>query len=122
MLFGITEILGEAFVEFGERVSPCFLAFFNLVELFFETRGVLDIENVAEVFHQQIGDDQTDFRGRKLPSYFLHVLALLDRAENRGIRGRTADAAFFELLYQRRFVVARRRLGEMLLGLQFSSA
>ena len=41
MLFGIAEILGEAFVEFGERVSPCFLAFFNLVELFFEARGVL---------------------------------------------------------------------------------
>ena len=39
--------------------------------------------------------------------------------ENRRIGGRAADAAFFELLDQRRFVVARRRLGEVLLRLQF---
>ena len=74
MLFGISEILGEALVEFGEGISPGFLALFDLVELFFEARGVLDVENVAEVFHQQIGDDQSDFGGRELAAQLLHVL------------------------------------------------
>ena len=57
MLFGIAEIFGEALVEFGERVNPGFFALFDLVEFFFEAGCVLNVENVAEVFHQQIGDD-----------------------------------------------------------------
>ena len=76
------EILFKTLVEVGQRVRPLLLAFFNFVQFFFQASGVLEIENVAEVFHQQIGHDQTDFCGNELATQFLHVLALLDGAEN----------------------------------------
>jgi hypothetical protein len=47
-------------------------------------------------------------------------LPLLNRGENRGVRRRAADATLFEFFYQRSFVEARGRLGEVLLGLQFA--
>ncbi len=50
MLFGIFEIFGEPFVEFAQRVSPLLFAFFDLVELFLESRRVFDIENIAGSF------------------------------------------------------------------------
>ncbi len=61
VLLGVSEILGELLVELSQRVFPLFFSFFNFVELFFEARGVLEIENVLEVFDQQIGDDQANF-------------------------------------------------------------
>ena len=57
--------------------------------------------------------------GRKFPADLLHVLPLLNCGQNRSVGGRAADAAFFEFFHQRRFVVTRRRLGEVLLRLQF---
>ena len=62
MLFGITEILDKFLVEIAQRVSPLLLAFFDFVQLFFQTRGVLDIENVGKVLYQKISHDQPDFR------------------------------------------------------------
>ena len=119
VLFGILEILLEFLVEVGQGVGPLLFAFFDFVEFLFQTRGVLHIENVAEVFDQQIGDDQADFGRRKFAADFLHVLPLLNGGENRRVGRRAADAALFEFFHQRGFVVARRRLGEVLLGLQF---
>ena len=46
------------------------------------------------------------------------VLAILNGADDGGISGRAADAALFQLLDERGFVVARRRLGEVLLVLE----
>ena len=57
--------------------------------------------------------------GINLPPSLLHVLPLLDGAEDRRVGGRASDAALFQLFHQRGFVVARRRLGEVLLRLQF---
>ena len=54
---------------------PGLLAFFNLVEFFFQARGVLEVENILEVLDQQIGDDQADLRGSELASNFLRVHA-----------------------------------------------
>src|SRR6202171_885768 len=45
VLLGVSEILGKILVKLGERVVPRLLAFFNLVELFFQTRGVLEVED-----------------------------------------------------------------------------
>src|SRR6202140_1206508 len=116
MLLGVSEILGKLLVKLGERVVPCLLAFFNLVELFFQPRGVLEIENIFEILDQQIGDDQADLRGSELASNLLRVLPLLDRAQNRRIGRRPADAALLKLFDQRSFIEAWRRLGERLLG------
>src|ERR1035441_9892273 len=115
VLLGVSEILGKLLVKLSERAVSCLLAFFNLVELFFQARGVLEVENVFEVLDQQIGDDQANFGGHELAAGFLRVLPLLDGAENSGVGGRPANAALLEFLHQRSFVEARRRLGEMLL-------
>jgi hypothetical protein len=53
----------------------------------------------------------------ELAALLLHVLALLDGRQNRRVGGRPAHAIRFQFLHQRRFVEPRRRLGEMLLGL-----
>ena len=94
---------------------PRLLAFFNLVEFFFQARRVLEVENILEVLDQQIGDNQADLCRSELASDFLRIHPLLDGAENRGVRRRPADAALLEFLHQRSFVEPRRRLGEMLL-------
>ena len=57
--------------------------------------------------------------GVNFPPSFGDVLALLDGGQNGRVRRRAADAALFQFFHQRRFVVARRRLGEVLLRLQF---
>ena len=110
--------MANLLVEVAERVRPGFFAFFDLVQFFFQPGGVLDIENVAEIFHQQIGHHQADFRRRKFSAQLLHVLPLLDGAENGGVRGRASDAAFFQFFHQRSFVIARRWFGEVLLRFQ----
>src|SRR5713226_1661707 len=80
VLLGVFEILGELLVKLGKRIGPSLLALFNLVEFFFQARGVLEIENVLEVFHQQVRDDQANFGRSKLSPYFGRVLAFLDGA------------------------------------------
>jgi hypothetical protein len=86
-------VLGRVFqvflkflVELGHRVLPLLFAFFDFVELFLQTRRVLQIENILEVFHQQIGDNQADLGGNELPTDLLHVLPLLNRGENGRVR------------------------------------
>src|ERR1017187_1362070 len=118
VFLGVSEVLGKFMVKLGQSFVPGLLAFFDLVQLLFQTRGVLEVENIFEVLDQQIGDHQANFRGSELASDFLRVHTLLDGAENRRVRRRTTDAALFEFLHQRGFVETRRRLGEMLLGEQ----
>ena len=72
---------------------------------------------MIEVFHQQVGDNLAEFGGLETSAILLHVLAFLDGGQDRSVGGRTADAVRFELLHERGFVEAWRRLGEMLLGL-----
>ena len=123
VLFSVGEIPLEFVVELPERVRPLLFAVFDLVEFSFETRRVLRIEYVLKVLDEQIGNDQADFRGNEFSTTarrLLHVLALLDRAQDGGIGGRPSDAAFFELLHQRRLVETRRRFGEVLLRLETS--
>jgi len=44
VLLGVSEIFGKLLVKLRERVVPGLLAFFDLVELFFQARGVLEVE------------------------------------------------------------------------------
>ena len=72
------------------------------------------VEHIVEAFHQQNADALAQHRRRKASLVLAHVLALDDRRNNRSVRGRPPDAFFFQILYQRRFRIARRRLGEVL--------
>src|SRR5262249_44203128 len=118
--FSVAEVFLKLFVKLAQRVSPFLLAFFNFVQLFFQPRRVCGIEDFFKVLDQQIGHHQSRFRWYELAADFLHVLPLLDRRDNRRIGRWPSDAAFFQFLHQRRFVESRRRLGEVLLRLQFA--
>src|SRR5579864_57980 len=120
VLLSVFEILGEAFVELRHGVGPLLFAFFDLVEFFFQAGGVGHVENVTEVVHEEVGDDEADLGGRKFSAHLGDVLALLDRAQDGGVGRGATNAALFQFLDQRGLVVARRRLGEVLLGLEFA--
>ena len=68
---------------------------------------------------QKLGDDAAE-RGRTQPlaRVFLDVLAVQDRGHDRRVGRRAADTLVLEFLDQRRLAEARRRLGEVLLGLE----
>ena len=79
--------------------------------------GERDIHYPREVFVELIGNNFAQFRGVKFPFGLYDVSSVLDSADNRGVRAWPADAFFFQGLDQRRFVIPRRRFGEMLLSL-----
>ena len=56
--------------------------------------------------------------GTKRRAVHLHVLAILERGDDGGVGGGPADAVLLQRLHQRGLAVARRRLGEVLLGAQ----
>ena len=114
---GLVDWRGEFLPELAQHVLPVELAGGDLVELFLEIGGevVLDVA-LEEVFEE--GRDQPALGlGDELalrPSSHIRGRAASQR---RGIGRRPADAELFHLLDQRRFGVARRRLGEVLRGL-----
>jgi hypothetical protein len=112
------EVLHEALVELAHGLAPVELAFFDLVELLFHARRVAHVEDVVEAFEQQVGHHHAQLGGLEFAAFLGDVLALLNGGKNRRVGGRAAHAVGFQLLDQRGFVVARRRLGEMLLGLR----
>src|ERR1035437_6663690 len=117
VLFGVLQIFVEALVEVGHGNPPVEFALFDFVEFFFHPRGVLHLEDVVETLQQQAGHDDAQFRGRGAAAFLLDVLALQNRGEDGGVGGGPADAVGFQAFDQGGFVVTRRRLGEVLFGL-----
>src|SRR5262249_9112054 len=112
-------ILLEGLVEAANRNHPLLAALFDCVKLVLHAGGELDVQYVGEGADEEIGDQKTETgRPQPLALVLVHVLALQDRAHDRGLRRRPADAFLLELLDERRLRVARRRLGEVLLRYQ----
>ena len=99
VLLRILQVFGELLVELGQRLRPLLFAFFDLIQFFFQPRGVGRVENIGKICHQQIGDHHADFSGHEFAAQLLHVFALLDGADDRRVSRRPADAAFFQLLH-----------------------
>ena len=116
MLFGVLQIFVELFVELADGFAPGNLSRFDLVQLLFHARGVLHVEDVVKILEQQSGNHPAQLGWVKTATILPYVLSLLNCREDGGVGGRAAHAVGFELLHQRGFVVARRRLGEMLIG------
>ena len=100
MLLRILQVLLETLVEVRHRVGPLLFALLDFVEFFLQSRGVLRIEDVGKVFDQQIGHYQPDLGRHELATDLLHVLALLDGAQNGSVCRGSANAALFEFLDQ----------------------
>src|SRR5262249_4863164 len=63
------------------------------------------------------GHHHSELSRDELAAFLLYVLAFLNGREDRRIGRGPPDAVGFEPLHQGRFVESRRRLGEMLFGL-----
>src|SRR5262249_23098376 len=53
---GLLEISGEWIVKVADGLHPGFIAFLNLIELCFELRGEIDIDDVRKSLQQEIID------------------------------------------------------------------
>ena len=69
-----------------------------------------------EVMGEEAADDLADVGRHEAPAVHFDVFAILQRRDDARIGRRPADAVLFQRLHQRGLAVARRRLGEMLLG------
>ena len=105
---------GKILPEIAQHVLPGELAVGDLVELFFE-RGreiVFDIA-LEEAFQEGRQQPALGLR-HQLALVDRHIFAVFERLQGRRVGRRPADAEFFHLLDERRFRIARRRLGRVL--------
>src|SRR5205823_4762542 len=75
-------------------------------------------DELAEVTLEQIHDREGEERRHERGALLEDVAAVEDRADDRGVGGRTADAALLERAHQRRLGVTRRRRRRVALGLE----
>src|SRR3990172_366426 len=115
---GFFEALGKGLVEILDRLYPRHLAFFDLIEFFFHLRGEGDIHYHGEVVHEQVAHEHAELRGPKLVLDLRDIVPFLDGGNDRRIGARPADAFFLERLHEERFREPRRRLGEVLFGIE----
>src|SRR5256712_6093823 len=115
----LLEVLLEPRIKLPNRIDPLPLSLLDLVERVLHLRGELDIHDLWEEGLQEVGHlDAQLGRDERLP-LATHVAALIDdRAEDRRVRGRAADAELLESLDQRGLGVVRRRLREGLSGIE----
>src|SRR5256712_635076 len=117
-LAGSREVLLELLVEVAQGLHVIGLALLDLVEIVLERSRVLDVDDVVEALRQQVADDDAE-RGWLEPAFNLvHVVAILQHADDRRVRARAADAVLFQFLDQCGLGESRRRLRELLLGTQ----
>ena len=89
----------------------------DLVELFFQVGGEIVFDIFAEEVFEERDDETAAVIRDEAVLVHAHVIALAQLLEDRRVGRRAADAELFQLLYQARFGIARRRFGEVLIGL-----
>jgi hypothetical protein len=107
---------GEVAPEPREHVLPVPLAGRDVVELLLEVGGEVVAHVLAEIVRQERGHEPPLVLGDQPALVLADILPLLDRGDDRGIGRRPPDPEFLHPLDERGLGVARRRLGEVLLG------
>ena len=118
VLLRLLQALAEILVKFVEQLVPGEIALGYLVKVLLHACGKAVIQQVGETLLQALGDDIAHFLGVKALVLQAHVAAVLDRGDNGGIGGGSTDTALFQLPHEAGLTVSRRRLGEMLGGIQ----
>ena len=106
----------EVPVELVEHVAPAALALGDLIQGFLHLGGEVVVHQVGEAFRQPVGDDVAHLLRVETAVVLTDIAPVLDGGNNRGVGGGPADAALLQFLHQTGFGVARRRLGEVLVG------
>ena len=115
-LFLVLNQLNERIPEAVQQRHPVGFAARDGVEIVFELGGEVVIDVALKVLGQKFVNDAAHIGGDKTTLVHLHVFTILQRLNDAGVCRRAADAEFFQRLDQRGFRVARRWLGEVLLG------
>src|SRR5207253_2175738 len=111
------ELRAELLVEAREERHALFVAGLDLVELLFHARRERRIHELELALQETVDDHLPKKRRTEAATVdLLDVVARLHLADDLGVRARATDAALLELTDERAFVVASRRLGELLLG------
>ena len=88
----------------------------HVVQLFLQLSGIVEADVLFEEALEERGDESATLFSEEAVLLDAHVIAVLQRLDDRGIGRRATDAEFLHPLDQRRFGEARRWLGEMLFG------
>ena len=113
LLDGAHEVLPEV----PQDILPLELAVGDEVELLLQVRREVVLHVALEEAFQEAGDEAALVLGDQPLLVDADVVALLQHGERGGIGGGPADAQLLHALDQRGFRIARRRLREVLLGL-----
>ena len=113
------QLLSKISEEVVEYALPFGFVICHLVETVFHLRGKIVVHQFAEVFFQTIGDDFTHFFSIETTVLNANITPILNRRDDRRIRGWATNATFFQLFNQRSFAEARRRFGKVLRWRQF---
>ena len=89
----------------------------HIVKLIFQTGRVVKTNIFLEKTLKERRNQSPTFIGSEPVLVHAHIVAILEHLQDRCISGWPADSQLFHFLDQRGFRVARRRLSEMLLGL-----
>ena len=119
LLLGAAQFGLEASVELLHRVGPGAVAVLDLVERVLHLRGELDVHDLREEGLQEVGHLDAELGGKEGAALAPHVAALVDDGpEDRRVGGRAADPQLLQDFHQRGLGVTRRRLREVLLGIE----
>ncbi len=105
-------------VEAVEHPDPVDLAGRDGVEDLLEPSGEVVVDEVGEVLLHEPHDGEREERRHQRGPALHDVAAVDDRAHDRGVRRRAADAALLERLHERGLGVARRRVRRVALGVE----
>ena len=106
----------EVAPELAQNLFPVEFAGGNLVELLFEARREIIFHIAVEEILQERCDQPSPSVGKELALVDDDIVAILQGLERRRVSRGPPDAELFHLLDERGFGIARRRLGEMLGG------
>ncbi len=107
----------EVAPEIAQQVAPFEFVVGDAVELVLEAGGEIVFDVAREKILQERDHDAAAVLRDQPPLVEADVLAVLEDLQDRGVGGRPADAELFHALDERGFRIARRRLGEVLRGI-----
>ena len=111
---------GELTPEIPQQVAPSHLVVGDAVELLLEAGGEIVFHVAGEEAFEERGQHPPLVLGHQPLLLDAHVAAVLEYLQDRGVGRGPADAELLHALDQRGFRVARRRLGEMLAGVDLA--
>ena len=115
-LLDVADRGGELAPEVAQQLAPGELVVGDAVELLFEVGGEVVFDVAREEAFQERGQHAALVLGDQALLVDADIAAILQHLQDRGVGRGPADAELLHALDQRGFRIARRRLGEVLAG------